>query len=87
MSKDKPTLGTEISKYQEEKKTIVIPQVVASEKGRAQTGVACRFGVVGPQLENYSNLHAYLCLKQNDYCPYYPFPYSCYFLPTTLLIS
>jgi hypothetical protein len=30
-----PTLGTETSKYQEEKKTIVIPRVVASEKGTA----------------------------------------------------
>ena len=35
MSKDKPTLGTETSKYQEEKKIIMIPQVVASEKGKA----------------------------------------------------
>jgi hypothetical protein len=31
----KPTQGTETSKYLEEKKTIVIPQVVASEKGTA----------------------------------------------------
>ena len=30
----------------------MIPQVVASEKGRAQTGGACSFGVVGPHLEN-----------------------------------
>ena len=29
----------------------MIPQVVASEKGRAQTGRACSSGVVGPQLE------------------------------------
>ena len=30
-----PTPRTETSKYREEKKTIVIPQVVASEKGIA----------------------------------------------------
>ena len=29
----------------------MIPQVVASEKGRAQTGVACCPGVVGLHLE------------------------------------
>ena len=46
-----PTPGTETSKYREEKKTIVIPQVVASEKGRAQTGSACRSGVIGLHLE------------------------------------
>ena len=33
----KPTQGTETSKYLEEKKTTVIPQVVASERGQAQT--------------------------------------------------
>ena len=33
----KPTRGTETSKYPEEKKTTVIPQVVASEQGTAQT--------------------------------------------------
>ena len=32
------TQGTETSKYLQEEKTIVIPQVVASERGRAQTG-------------------------------------------------
>ena len=42
-----PTQGTETSKYLEEKKIIMIPQVVASEKGRAQTTVACCCGVVG----------------------------------------
>ena len=31
------TRGTETSKYPEEKKTIVIPLVVAIERGRAQT--------------------------------------------------
>ncbi len=34
-----PTQGTETSKYLEEKKTIVIPQVVASERGSAQTDI------------------------------------------------
>ena len=29
----------------------MIPQVVASEKGRAQTKGACSFGVIGPHLE------------------------------------
>ena len=33
----KRTRGTETSKYPEEKKTIVIPLVVASESGTAQT--------------------------------------------------
>ena len=38
------TQGTETSKYLEEEKTIVIPQVVASERGIAQTRQvkACR---------------------------------------------
>ena len=35
--KTRPTRGTETSKYPEEKKIIMIPQVVASERGRAQT--------------------------------------------------
>jgi hypothetical protein len=30
----------------------MIPQVVASERGRAQTEVACSFGVVGLHLES-----------------------------------
>ena len=50
-SERKSTLGTETSKYPEEKKTNVIPQVVASEKGTAQTCVACGTGVIGPHLE------------------------------------
>jgi hypothetical protein len=29
----------------------MIPQVVASEKGKAQTRIACGFGVVGLHLE------------------------------------
>jgi hypothetical protein len=46
-----PTRRTETSKYPQEKKIIMIPRVVASEKGRAQTCVACRTRVVGPHLE------------------------------------
>ncbi len=45
--KGRLTRGTETSKYPEEKKITMIPRVVASEKGRAQTGVACCPGVVG----------------------------------------
>ena len=41
---EKVTRGTETSKYPEEKKTIVIPKVVASEIGGAQTVVY--YGVV-----------------------------------------
>jgi hypothetical protein len=52
-----PTLGTETSKYQEEKKTIVIPRVVASEKGLAQIEAACRFEVVGLHLETVIKLN------------------------------
>ena len=33
-----PTRGTETSQYPQEKKTTVIPRVVASESGGAQTG-------------------------------------------------
>ena len=51
-SNREPTQGTETSKYLEEKKIIMIPQVVASEKGRAQTNLACRVGVVGLHLES-----------------------------------
>ena len=46
-----PTPRTETSKYREEKKIIMIPQVVASEKGRAQTSGACSRRVVGLHLE------------------------------------
>jgi hypothetical protein len=35
VARRKPTPRTETSKYREEKKIIMIPQVVASEKGRA----------------------------------------------------
>ena len=38
------TRGTETSKYLEEKKTTVIPRVVASETGRAQTQVLASGG-------------------------------------------
>ena len=47
----KPTRRTETSKYPEEKKIIMIPRVVSSEKGRAQTNLACWVGVVGLHLE------------------------------------
>ena len=53
----KQTQGTETSKYLEEKKTIVIPQVVASEKGTAQTSTACCWRVVGPHLETIIKLN------------------------------
>ena len=52
-----PTPRTETSKYREEKKTTVIPQVVASEKGKAQTKSACRFGVIGLILESIIKLN------------------------------
>ena len=40
------TWGTETSKYPEEKKTKVIPKVVASEIGRGQTARSNMCGVV-----------------------------------------
>ena len=52
-SERKPTQGTETSKYLEEKKIIMIPRVVASEKGRAQTLGACSWRVVGLHLETH----------------------------------
>lgn len=52
----KPTRRTETSKYPQEKKIIMIPRVVASEKGRAQTCVACCMGVVGLHLEELIKL-------------------------------
>ena len=39
VSARRQTRGTETSKYPEEEKTKVIPLVVASERGLAQTGV------------------------------------------------
>ena len=42
---EKGTRGTETSKYPEEKKTKVIPKVVASEIGRAQTECRNTLGV------------------------------------------
>ena len=43
------TRGTETSKYPEEEKSNEIPPVVASERGRGQTGPSeSRAGVVGP---------------------------------------
>ena len=52
-----PTRRTETSKYPEEKKIIMIPRVVASEKGRAQTLGACSWRVVGPHLETLIKLN------------------------------
>jgi hypothetical protein len=43
----KPTRRTETSKYPQEEKSNEIPQVAASERGRAQTGPWT--GVVGPR--------------------------------------
>ena len=39
-----PTQGSETSQYLEEKKTTVIPSVVASERGTAQTNALVRWG-------------------------------------------
>ena len=55
-SNREPTRRTETSKYPQEKKIIMIPPVVASEKGRAQTCVACSMGVVGLRLEELIKL-------------------------------
>ena len=47
------TRGTETSHYPEEKKTIVIAQVVASERAGAQTGIVqAMTGVVGPSINS-----------------------------------
>ena len=46
------TRGTETSKYPEEEKTIVIPSVAASERGKAQTE-RLAFGVVGRLIRSY----------------------------------
>jgi hypothetical protein len=46
--KEKPTPGTETSKYREEEKEKSIPSVAASESGRAQTDRVFPGGVVGP---------------------------------------
>ena len=53
----KPTRGTDTSKYPVEKKIKMIPLVVASEEGRAQTWEACLLRVVGP--------HTISNIKQN----------------------
>ena len=44
-----PTRGTETSKYLQEEKSIEIPEVAASEPGRAQTEGGDSLGVVGPE--------------------------------------
>ena len=43
---ERGTRGTETSKYPEEKKTTVIPKVVASEIGEAQTSCSNTAGVL-----------------------------------------
>jgi hypothetical protein len=43
----KRTQGSETSQYLQEKKSTEIPEVAASETGRAQTGPSDRVGVVG----------------------------------------
>ena len=43
------TEGSETSQYLEEKRTRVIPRVVASESGRGQTAGGNSVGVAGPQ--------------------------------------
>ena len=66
-SNREPTQGTETSKYLEEKKIIMIPRVVASETGRAQTRVACCPGVIGPHLETDIKLkHLESCAIAGD---------------------
>jgi hypothetical protein len=45
------TRGTETSKYPEEKKTIVIPSVAASESGGAQTRELALWGCGTPYTE------------------------------------
>ena len=47
-SREGPTRGTETSQYLQEEKSSEIPQVAASERGRAQTESFRGFGVVGP---------------------------------------
>ena len=42
------TLGTETSKYRQEEKSNEMPGVAASERGRAQTSLLRKTGVVGP---------------------------------------
>ena len=56
-SERRPTRRTETSKYPEEKKITMIPPVVASERGIAQTRVACYPGVVGLFLEKHIKLN------------------------------
>ena len=62
-----PTRRTETSKYPQEKKIIMIPPVVASEKGRAQTCVACCTGVIGLHLETLIKLkHLESCVIEGE---------------------
>ena len=73
-----PTRGTETSKYPEEEKTTVIPQVAASERGGAQTaGVKAPAGLQDHEtaetfvrrtlLESWAEEHE-SCVSDNE-CP------------------
>ena len=56
------TRRTETSKYPEEKKTIVIPLVVASERGLAQTNVVT--AILGLQDHDIRDLENQNCLER-----------------------
>ena len=49
MARGSDTQGSETSQYLQEEKSIEIPQVAASERGRAQTARIRPYGVVGPE--------------------------------------
>ena len=56
VSARRQTQGTETSKYLEEKKTKVIPLVVASERGKAQTSlVTARLGLQDHDIQCFMN--------------------------------
>jgi hypothetical protein len=50
---EEQTRGSETSQYPEEKKTRVIPLVVASERGRGQTAAGNCVGVAGPRKDHW----------------------------------
>ena len=57
-----PTRGTETSKYPEEEKTTVIPQVAASERGGAQTeAVEAAAGLKDRDTAHESRVHEIAC--------------------------
>ena len=56
LSERRQTRGTETSKYPEEQKTIVIPLVAASERGKAQTSlVTARLGLQDHDIRCFMN--------------------------------